>query len=78
VYDGNRFEPLELFHAYKLVFLCDLLEGEARTSQETSAIAFFGLDDIPVNLSSERTGLRHIQAAFRLYEHPELPTEFDR
>ncbi len=29
VYDANRLGPLELFHAFKLVFLCDLISGEA-------------------------------------------------
>ena len=47
VYDANRSGPLELFHAFKIVFLCDLLGGEARPSIETSEVAFFDLDEIP-------------------------------
>jgi len=27
VYDANRFEPLEIMHAYKLVFLCEVIEA---------------------------------------------------
>ena len=36
VYDANRSgRPLELYHAYKVIFLCDLTGGEARPSDET-------------------------------------------
>lgn len=77
VYDANRVGPLELFHAFKLVFLCDLLDGEARTSSETSEVAFFGPDEIPLHLSANRTQVRQIQDAFRFYQHPDLPTVFD-
>lgn len=77
VYDANRLGPLELFHAFKLVFLCDLIDGEARTSSETSEVAFFGPEAIPPHLSANRTVVRHIQDAFRFYESPDLPTVFD-
>lgn len=77
VYDGNRVEPLELFHAYKLVFLCELLGGEARPSSETSEVAFFGPDGIPAALSGERTRPRHIRDAFAALENPDMATVFD-
>jgi ADP-ribose pyrophosphatase YjhB (NUDIX family) len=77
VYDANRTGPLEIFHAFKVVFLCDLLDGEARTSQETSEVAFFGEDEIPAPLSGERTKARHIGDAFAAYKDPDRPTQFD-
>jgi ADP-ribose pyrophosphatase YjhB (NUDIX family) len=77
VYDANRIPPLDLFHAYKIIFLCDLLDGEARPSNETSEVAFFGLDELPEQLSAERTNLRHIRDAFRAYADPVTPTQFD-
>lgn len=64
VYDANRHGPLELFHAYKLVFLCDLIDGEARPSDETSQVAFFAQDGIPQLLSVERTSPQQIAHAF--------------
>jgi 8-oxo-dGTP pyrophosphatase MutT (NUDIX family) len=57
VYDTNRTQPLELFHAYKIVFLCDLISGEAKPSNETSEVAFFGREELPEVLSGERTKL---------------------
>ncbi|HSJ54572.1 MAG TPA: NUDIX hydrolase, partial [Anaerolineae bacterium] len=42
VFDANRGgRPLSLYHAYKLVFLCDLVGGKARGSNETLAAGFF-------------------------------------
>ncbi len=77
VYDANRAEPLVLFHAYKLVFLCDLIDGEARPSSETSQVDFFGKDEIPLVLSGERTRPRQIQDAFAALQDPLLATKFD-
>jgi ADP-ribose pyrophosphatase YjhB (NUDIX family) len=77
VYDGNRLEPLELFHAFKLVFLCELIEGTARPSSETSEVAFFSQHALPGILSGERTRPRHILDAFQSLKHPGCATVFD-
>ena len=77
VYDANRTGPLQIFHAFKIVFLCDLIEGHARPSNETSEVAFFDQDDIPEILSGERTKPRHILDAFAAYQDPDRLTVFD-
>jgi ADP-ribose pyrophosphatase YjhB (NUDIX family) len=77
VYDANRTGPLEIFHAFKIVFLCDLIEGEARPSAETSEVGFFAMEEIPVPLSGERTKSRHILDAFSALAEPDRPTVFD-
>lgn len=77
VYDANRLEPLELFHAYKLVFFCEIIEGCATTSSETSEVEFFGMNEIPDQLSGERTHYRHIRDAFQTLKNPDIPTIFD-
>ena len=76
VYDANRIRPLEIFHAFKIVFLCDILGGEPRTSNETSQVEFFSRDDIPKFLSGERTRQRHIEDAF-IANSGDQPTIFD-
>ena len=76
VYDANRIRPLEIFHAFKIVFLCDILGGEPRTSNETSRVEFFSRDDIPKFLSGERTRQRHIEDAF-IANSGDQPTIFD-
>lgn len=77
VYDNNRIDPLELFHAFKIVFLCELLGGEAQPSSETSDVAFFAEHEIPNLLSGERTKPRQIEDAFKAYRDPDLPAVFD-
>ena len=77
VYDANRVGPLDLFHAFKIVFLCDLIDGEARPSKETSEVAFFGPDEIPAQLSGERTRPRQMADAFSAFSDPDIPMVFD-
>lgn len=77
VYDANRSGPLEVFHAFKIIFLCDILDGEARPSCETSEVAFFSQDEVPEPLSGERTTPRHIRDVFTVLKNPECPAVFD-
>ncbi|MBN2501453.1 MAG: NUDIX domain-containing protein [Anaerolineales bacterium] len=77
VYDTNRGKFLELSHAYKLIFLCEIIAGAARPSFETSAVKFFAHDMIPSNFSGERTRMRHIQDAFAAAATPNWRTVFD-
>ena len=77
VYDANRIAPLQLFHAFKVVFLCDLLGGEARPSRETSEVGFFSREEIPPQLSGERTRARHIEDSFAALQDPSIPAVFD-
>ena len=77
VYDANRINPCEVFHAFKIIFLCDIVDGEARASDETTEVAFFGPNEIPENLSGERTTSRHILDVFAALKDPERPAVFD-
>jgi len=77
VYDANRAGPLEIFHAFKIVFLCDIIDGDARPSDETSEVAFFSIDELPATLSGERTRPRHILDAFAANADPTCRTVFD-
>ncbi|MEA3438990.1 MAG: NUDIX hydrolase N-terminal domain-containing protein [Chloroflexota bacterium] len=77
IYDANRFGTLEVFHAYKIVFLCNIIGGEARTSNETTEVAFFSLNEIPEPLSAERTPLRVISHAFAAYGDEHWQVVFD-
>ena len=77
VYDANRGPtPMEFFHAYKIVFLCEITDGQARPSDETSAVDFFSFNDLPL-LSPHRTNERHhaeVQAHLR---DSKCPVAFD-
>jgi ADP-ribose pyrophosphatase YjhB (NUDIX family) len=76
VLDANRIEPFEFYHAYKLIFLCQLLDGEPRISYETLAVDFFDPNDLPP-LSSYRTNEDMVQEVFAHIQDPTRPTAFD-
>ena len=76
VIDANRIEPLEFYHAYKIIFLCRLLEGEPRTSYETLAVDFFDPAHLPP-LSRYRTNEAMIGEVFAHVANSSRPTAFD-
>ncbi|MBN1659851.1 MAG: NUDIX hydrolase [Anaerolineae bacterium] len=77
VFDANRSgQPLSFYHAYKLVFLCKLVGGEAHTSHETLDVRFFAFDDLPP-LSSNRTHERHLSEIQAHLADPSRPAYFD-
>ena len=76
VIDANRIEPLEFYHAYKIIFLCSLLDGEPRTNYETLAVDFFDPNHLPP-LSVYRTNEAMLQEVFAHVADPGRPTAFD-
>jgi ADP-ribose pyrophosphatase YjhB (NUDIX family) len=78
VYEVNRdLDPIDLFHAYKLTFLCIRRGGEARPSLETPEVRFFELGSLPENFSGSRTTPRHISDAIAVFQDPDRPVVFD-
>jgi ADP-ribose pyrophosphatase YjhB (NUDIX family) len=75
--DKNRHpHPPGIHHIYKLLFLCELLGGQAATGTETDAVDFFPLTALP-QLSAGRILASQIE---RLYQHQcdrTLATDFD-
>lgn len=77
VHDANRTgTPLELYHAYKIIFLCSLSGGQAQQSIETSAVDFFSFDRLPP-LSRNRTNEHHLKEVFAHTTQKDRPTAFD-
>ena len=77
VYDANRNGiPLEFYHAYKVIFLCQIAGGEARPSKETSAVDFFPFNNLPP-LSPNRTDERHLAEVFAHLRNHNRPAAFD-
>ena len=76
-FDANRGARANMFfHAVKLVFLCELLGGEARASMETLEVGFFDFDDLPP-LSEQRTNRRHLDEVRAHLGDPLRPAAFD-
>lgn len=77
VFDANRSgRPLEFYHAFKVVFLCERVSGEPHPGDETTAAAYWGLDALPP-LSTNRTNVRHLQEVFAHVADPLRATAFD-
>ncbi|MBN1484887.1 MAG: NUDIX hydrolase [Chloroflexia bacterium] len=77
IFDANRSgRPLECYHAYKIVFLCEIIEGAPRPSSETMGVDFFSFDELPP-LSWERTNERHLREVRAHLENPGRPAAFD-
>ena len=76
VLDANRIQPMEFYHAYKIIFLCKLLDGEPRISYETLAVDFFEPNNLPP-LSTYRTNEDMLREVFAHIKNPDRPTAFD-
>ncbi|NOZ63206.1 MAG: NUDIX hydrolase [Calditrichaeota bacterium] len=77
IFDANRDgRPLEFYHAYKIVFLCDIISGEARPSYETLDVGFFPFEKLPP-LSRARTNERHLNEIIAHLKNPDRQTYFD-
>jgi ADP-ribose pyrophosphatase YjhB (NUDIX family) len=77
IYDRDRQgHPPCPFHIYKVIFLCTLVGGSAKTSLETEAASFFREDELPA-LSESRVLLRQVKRAFTFAREPNLPADFD-
>lgn len=87
LYDRNRHgHTPSIFHAYKMFFLCELIETEADGAHleqnsasflETHDATFFSEDTIPEDLSVGRVTRTQIARFFEHYRSPGLPTDFD-
>jgi ADP-ribose pyrophosphatase YjhB (NUDIX family) len=78
IFDGNRSqEPLAAYHAYKLIFLCEIVSGEpAPGDEEIVAVGWFRFDALP-ELSANRTDTRHLAAVRSFASGPDERTMFD-
>ena len=76
VIDANRIEPMEFYHAFKIIFLCELIGGEPTTSHETLAVDFFDPNNLPP-LSIYRTNEDMIREVFAHIHDPNRRTAFD-
>ena len=74
--DRKRRHPPSVNEVYKAAFLCELRGGAAKTSMETTAVAWFAEDELPP-LSTGRVTEGQIRRWFKHQLQPDLPTEFD-
>ncbi len=77
VFDANRGgAPLSAFHAFKLIFQCEITGGEARPDHEILEVGWFGRD-APPPLSGNRTTAAQLAECFAHWDDPARPARFD-
>ncbi len=77
VFDANRVgRRLDLFHAFKIIFLCEIIGGEPKPSEETSEARFFDFEELPP-LSKNRTNEKHLKETKRFVNNASAETYFD-
>jgi ADP-ribose pyrophosphatase YjhB (NUDIX family) len=77
VWDANRGgRPLVFYHAYKLVFACEIIGGSPRVSDETLAVDFFNFDQLPP-LSEQRTNENHLEEVRQHWHDSSRPGYFE-
>jgi ADP-ribose pyrophosphatase YjhB (NUDIX family) len=76
-WDRNKHpHPVIPFHAYKLVFHCELLGGAPNPNLETTEVGFFAEAELPP-LSLTRSLPQQIRFVFDRLRDPAAPTAFD-
>jgi len=77
VFDCNRGgEPSTAFHAFKVIFLCEITGGGPHPDHEILEVGFFTRDDLPP-LSLARTNAVWLSECFAHLDDPHRPTAFD-
>jgi len=77
IYDANHDrEPLAVYHAYKIIYLCEKTGGTLKGSDETVTAQYFPIDQLPP-FSGTRTDARHVQEAYQHYLDPNRLAYFE-
>lgn len=79
VFDANRTHSgraVPAFHAFKIIFLCELTGGAPDPDHEILEVNFFSRDALPP-LSTNRTTAAWLAECFAHLDDPARPTAFD-
>jgi ADP-ribose pyrophosphatase YjhB (NUDIX family) len=77
VFDANRGgEPFSAYHAFKIIFLCEIIGGAPPPDHEILEVGFFAREALPP-LSSNRTSAHQLEECFRHLDQPDRATAFD-
>jgi len=76
VFNNSLIQPLDFYHAYKLVFLCQREGGEPRPSYESLEVTWQPIDRLPA-LSTNRTPRRVLDEVLAHLADPQRPSFFE-
>jgi ADP-ribose pyrophosphatase YjhB (NUDIX family) len=76
-YDRDRHgHPAILYHVYKLVFLCEVLDDIPSPDVDADGVGFFGEHELP-ELSVSRVTRSQISRFFEQQRDPDQPADYD-
>ncbi len=76
--DRNKHnKPIYAYGICKVFVLCNILGGEFVENNETTEIGYFSLEEIPDDLSEDRTTKEQIEMCFEAYHNENWKTLFD-
>lgn len=76
--DRNKHNvPVYAYGVCKVFVLCELIGGEFTENVETTEIAFFDVENLPVNLANEKTTAQQIRMCFEAYKEENWQPYFD-
>jgi len=76
VFNNSLLQPLDFYHAYKLVFLCQREGGDPRPSYESLEVAWQPIERLP-ELSTNRTPRRVLDEVLAHLAEPQRPSFFE-
>ena len=78
VQDRNKHnKPIYAYGVCKIFLLCNIIGGEFIENIETTEIKYFPLNEIPNNLTEEKTNREQIEMCFEAYKDKNWKTQFD-
>ena len=78
IQDRNKHnKPITVYSICKIFVLCELLGGEFKENSETIKMEYFALNELPENISDDKSTKEQIQMCFKAKDDKNWKVEFD-
>lgn len=78
IQDRNKHnKPITVYSICKIFVLCELLGGEFKENSETIKMGYFSLDELPENISDDKSTKEQIQMCFKAKDDKNWEVLFD-
>ena len=78
IQDRNKHnKPITVYSICKIFVLCELLGGEFKENSETIKMEYFALNELPENISDDKSTKEQIQMCFKAKDDKNWKGEFD-
>lgn len=78
IQDRNKHnKPITVYSICKIFVLCELLGGEFKENSETIKMGYFALDELPENISDDKSTKEQIQMCFKAKDAKNWEVLFD-